>query len=230
MHDVKLIPVLGRRQPRWPECHIPQWADGLAEEQQQAKILNLIKMTIERYRYYDNIVVWQVENEALLDSFGLCPKSDIKFLEKEIALVRSLDSRPILITGSGELSNWKQEAKLGDYFGTTLYRVVWGKWSGYLRYPMKATNYTRKAMKAELSLDHAIVAELQAEPWAPGDIKQLTKKEIDKSFSTDQFKANLNYAIDTNFKQCYLWGVEWWYYKKLNGNPEYWNIAKGLNW
>jgi hypothetical protein len=228
--EVKIIPVLGRRQPRWPECHIPDWAEQISESEQQAKIQELIKLTIERYRYYDNIIAWQVENEAFLDSFGICPPSDIKFLEQEIALVRSLDPRPILITGSGELSNWKREAKLGDYFGTTLYRVVWGRWSGYLRYPMGASNYSNKARKAGLSLDRTLVAELQAEPWAPGDIRQLDQKLINKSFSAEQFKANLDYAIKTNFHQSYLWGVEWWYYQKQHGNSDYWNIAKGLKW
>jgi len=229
-NNVIIIPVLGRRQPRWPECHTPSWAQELKEEQQQQKILSLIKKTIERYKTYDNIEAWQVENEALLNSFGICPDADPNFLAKEIALVRDLDTRPIIITGSGELSNWKQESKLGDYFGTTLYRVVWNKYVGYLRYGLSTNYYQSKARKANLSLDRAIIAELQTEPWSPGDIKNLSVKDADKSFSLDQFKANLQFAINTKFKHTYLWGVEWWYYKKLNGQPEYWNLAKSLKW
>lgn len=228
--EVKLIPVLGRRQPRWPECHIPEWATTLSEEEQRRHTLELITATIERYRYYDNIVAWQVENEPFLNSFGICPDMDLDFLKTEIDLVRSLDPRPILITGSGELSNWKKEVELSDYFGTTLYRVVWGPWAGYLRYPMKANSYTKKAKKANLSLERAIIAELQAEPWTSSDIRHIKQSKIDKSFSTDQFKANLDYAIKTNFNRTYLWGIEWWYFQKITGNEEYWNIAKTLKW
>lgn len=63
---------------------------------------------------------------------------------------------------------------------------------------------------------------------AKGKMNYLTQKEIDRSMSVDQFKANLQYAINVNFKQTYVWGVEWWYWQKLYGNPEYWNIAKTL--
>lgn len=227
---VVIIPVLGRRQPRWPECHVPDWAKTLDEQKQQEKILSLIEKTMTRYKYYDNIEAWQVENEAMLNSFGECPDADPEFLAKEIALVRSLDNRPIIITGSGELSNWKKEGLLGDYFGTTVYRVVWNQYVGYLRYGLSTGFYQRKAKNAKLPLEQAIIAELQTEPWAPGDIKLLSRKNINKSFSPEQFKANLQFAINTKFKQTYLWGVEWWYYQKLNGHPEYWEIAKGLKW
>ncbi len=227
---VKIVPVLGRRQPRWPECHIPKWAKDLDETKQQEKILSLIEKTINRYKYYDNIESWQVENEALLNTFGECPPANPEFLVKEINLVRSLDNRPIIITGSGELSSWKKEGQLGDFFGTTVYRVVWNKYVGYLRYGLPPSYYQFKAKNAKLPLTKTIIAELQTEPWAPGDIKALSRKNINKSFSPDQFKANLQFAINTEFTQTYLWGVEWWYYQKLNGHPEYWNIAKGLKW
>jgi len=43
-----------------------------------------------------------------------------------------------------------------------------------------------------------------------------------------KFKANLQYAINSDLNQCYLWGVEWWYLQKLNSNSEYWDLAKTL--
>ena len=45
-------------------------------------------------------------------------------------------------------------------------------------------------------------------------IKLLEEKN--KSLNLEQMKANLQFSINTDFKQAYLWGAEWWYYEKLN--------------
>jgi len=55
-----------------------------------------------------------------------------------------------------------------------------------------------------------------------------TTLESNKSFDIEQFIANLEFAIKVDFKQTYLWGVEWWYWQFQNGNPEYWDIARDL--
>ena len=52
--------------------------------------------------------------------------------------------------------------------------------------------------------------------------------EYEKSFSVEQFKANLQFAINVDFKQAYLWGVEWWYVQKNKGNTQYWDLAKSI--
>jgi hypothetical protein len=132
--DVKLIINVGRRQPRWPECHAPAWTNKKSDTENQAKLLAIIKATVLRYKDNPHVVNWQVENEAFLSTFGVCPPLDKDFLNQEISLVRSLDKRPIIITGSGELSNWKNEAKAGDVFGTTMYRVVYNEVFGYVKY------------------------------------------------------------------------------------------------
>jgi len=72
-----------------------------------------------------------------------------------------------------------------------------------------------------------MVIELQTEPWvAKGNMVYLTEKEINKSMSVEQFKANLQYSINLDYNKTYLWGVEWWYWQKKYGNPEYWKIAE----
>ena len=228
---VKFILVVGRRQPRWPECHVPDWGKSKSETELRPKITAMITAAVNHYKNEPAIAAWQVENEPLLDTFGLCPKSDYNFLKEEVALVKSLDKRPVIITASGELSDWQKEAALADIFGATIYRVVWGYWSGYLRYPWPEWYYNLKLDLTKLTTDKAIIAELQAEPWAPGtSLDKITDQEANKSFSLKQLRANLQYAINTNFSQAYLWGVEWWYLEKTRGNPELWDEAKQLNW
>lgn len=227
--QAKLIITLGRRQPRWPECHSPAWSQKNSVAHSEADILQMIETVISRYKDRDNIINWQVENEAFLGSFGVCPPLDLNFLKQEIALVKSLDSRPIIITGSGEMSSWKNEAVLGDVFGTTMYRVVYNSWFGYVRYPLPTYFYQAKAFLAGIDRSKALNMELQTEPWVPrGKMVYLSEEQINKSMSVEQLKANLQYSINLGFKQTYVWGVEWWYWQKLYGNPEYFQIGQPI--
>lgn len=227
--NVKFIINVGWRLPRWPECHAPAFMRGHTIDEYQYGAMDVIQETVNRYKNRNSIIAWQVENEPLLDVFGICPKSDVGFLKKEVNLVRNLDSRPIIISASGELSSWRNEGKIGDIFGTTMYRVVWNPMFGYFRYPIPAWFYKFKSNLAGIDTNKMIIAELQAEPWVPkGTLADMSFQEVDKSFDISQFRANLQYAINTNLNSAYLWGVEWWYYQKSIGNPEYWNLAKTL--
>ena len=41
---------VGRRLPRWPECHIPHWAIDLSWEEQKKQILEYIEVVVNRYK------------------------------------------------------------------------------------------------------------------------------------------------------------------------------------
>ncbi|OQB93158.1 MAG: hypothetical protein BWX82_00553 [Parcubacteria group bacterium ADurb.Bin115] len=227
--NVRFIINIGWRLPRWPECHAPEWTnqEDLAHVQERA--LLMLEKTVRRYQDNPSILYWQVENEPFLNTFGICPPSDEAFFAKEVALVKSLDKRPIMVSGPGELNMWRKEAKYGDVFGTTMYRVIWNKVIGYMRYPIPAWFYRFKAWLVNIPTDKRLIVELQAEPWVPqGKIIYLSKTEADYSFSLDQFKANLQYALDTKFKQAYLWGVEWWYWQYKHGDKSFWDLARTL--
>ncbi len=224
-----LIITLGRRQPRWPECHSPAWNNKNSQAKTQAAILKMIKVVVLRYKNYPSVVNWQVENEAFLGTFGVCPPLDRDFLQQEIDLVRSLDDRQIIITGSGEMSSWKNEVAAGDVFGTTMYRVVYNSWLGYVRYSFPVYFYQLKAKLAGADKKTTMIIELQTEPWVPeGKMIYLSEQQINRSMSVPQLKANLQYAINVDFNQIYVWGVEWWYWQKLYGNPEYWQVGKTI--
>lgn len=235
--------VVGRRVPRWPECHVPEWAKALPEDEQVEKIMTTIKAVIERYRDVPSINRWQVENEPFLPFFGECPPPNAEALDKEIALVRSLDpSRPILVTDSGELSLWLFAAKRGDIFGTTMYRNVWSKlispYVGYITYPLPPKFFWLKANLVHLffGADKKIInAELQAEPWTPwgpwgpGFVKIMSVPEQDETMSPAHFYENIEYARDVGFSEVYLWGVEWWYLmKEKYDRPFFWEAARGV--
>lgn len=227
---VKFIVNVGWRLPRWPECHAPLWTANSDVPAIREKSLTMIKAAIEHYKDYPEVVYWQVENEPLLNSFGICPDSDEEFLKKEVALVRSLDnSRQIIISGSGELSSWVKEGRLADWFGTTMYRVVWNSIFGYVHYPFPASFYRFKADWAKIPKDKRMIIELQAEPWVPkGNMKDIEPKDYEKSMSLEQFRGNIQYGLNIGFGKIYLWGAEWWYLQKQKGHNLYWEAVRPL--
>jgi len=225
--DAHLILVLGRRQPRWPECHDPAWVEGLPYAEVRAKILNNIKLVVTRYKNSHAVEIWQVENEPFLDFFGQCSKMSKKELQEEIDLVKSLDKRKVLITDSGELSTWYPSIKMGDMFGTSIYRVTYNKYIGYWRYWfVPASFYRLKALIYSKPLDAVIISELQAEPWFSSGPKGSPLSEQYKTMNADQLIKNADYANQTNFYRAYFWGVEWWYWlKTVEKDNSVWEAA-----
>lgn len=230
---IEIILAVGRRLPRWPECHIPDWAGNLPEKEQQEKVLVVISEVIRHYKDSEAIKFWQVENEPFFEFFGNCPKLDRKFLGKEINLVRDLGgTRPIILTESGEFSTWIGAARRGDILGTTLYRRLWSKYfKFYFRYPIPAIFYQRKTalIKKFFDIDKIIVIELQAEPWGPDQNWKISLEEQFKSMNPDEFREIIDYTKRAGFSEAYLWGAEWWYWlKEKYGDDSMWEEAKKL--
>lgn len=226
---VNFIVNIGWRLPRWPECHAPEWTNQQTLLITQTRTLRMLTKTVEHYKNEKAIINWQLENEPFFNEFGICPPSDEVFFKKELETIKKLDNRPVIISATGELSTWRKEARLADIFGSTVYRVVWGNWSGYMRYPIPAWFYGFKAYLAGIPKENRLIIELQAEPWVPhGNIIYLSEKEIDRSFGLNQFKANLQYGVNIGFEKAYLWGVEWWYYQYKKGNQGYWELARTI--
>jgi len=228
----EIILAVGCRLPRWPECYVPDWVKSLPEAKQEEKVLRMLSMVVEHYKDENAIKVWQVENEPFLKSFGECPKLDEGFLDEEIALVRRLDlvRRPVMLTTSGELSDWTKPALKADILGTSLYRMIWSDFLGHFRYPIPPGFYYKreKLTKWLTGIDKIVLIELQAEPWGPKMIYETSIKEQGKSMDLDMFKEVIEYTKRTGFDEAYLWGVEWWYQRKVQRNDAFWGEAKKL--
>ncbi|PIR96725.1 MAG: hypothetical protein COT91_05120 [Candidatus Doudnabacteria bacterium CG10_big_fil_rev_8_21_14_0_10_41_10] len=225
----QIILSLGRRQPRWPECHIPEWAAGLELADQNVAVLNFVEETVERYKDVENITMWQVENEYYITWFGKCPTYEREFFDAELALVRSLDDRPILTTDSGELSTWIRASKSADVFGSTMYRKIHNAILGYFDYPIPPEYYKRHGdlVKLITGFDRQIVAELQMEPWAEKGLQNDSTETNFQSLSPEQFDKNFDYARRSGMDEIYMWGAEWWYYmRQTRGIPDFWDKAK----
>lgn len=229
--QAKIILAVGARLPRWPECHFPDWTKNRLKAQIENKTLDYITKVIERYKGNKEIIAWQIENEPFLSHFGDCPKFDKKFLDQEIVLARSLDSRPIIVTDSGELSIWVGAAKRADIFGTTMYIDTYSKFfKHYIHYPIAPGFFRFKKNLVSLLArpKEWLVIELQAEPWGPAPYQNLSQAERDRTMDLNKFKNIIEFARLAGFREFYFWGVEWWYWEMEQGRPEVWNYAKTL--
>jgi hypothetical protein len=214
----KVILTIGRRVPRWPECHDPKWVKDLTPEKTFQEQLVMMTAAVQHFKKFANLEMWQVENEPFLTSFGECPMIIPSEVKQEIALVKSLDARPVMVSDTGELSSWAETAHLGDYFGHTLYRLVYNQTFGYLTYLQPPAFYRLKSWLAGLKMKNVFVAELQAEPWSiTGQPAELLAPTTIKMMSAEQIEKNYRFARRTGAARIYFWGVEWWYLLKEKG-------------
>jgi len=229
---VKVILIYGIKVPRWPECFIPSDYMNNKSEREQA-LLRYEYALVERCKEYENIEMWQVENEPFLP-FGDCPADAIDgdLVSREVAQTKMLDLiRPVMVTDSGELSIWYQAAKRADIFGTTLYRTIYKPQLGYFNYPLGPNFFRAKALfiKIFANQKNIIISELQGEPWGPKWLSEMSLEEQYKSMSPQKLEDIAEYARQTNFSEAYLWGAEWWYWLKTQkGESAMWDTAKKI--
>ncbi len=224
---VKVILAVGMKLPRWPECHIPEWAVGLSTDELHLRVLNMLSVVTDRYSKLGSFAAWQVENEPFF-AFGRCPAPDRMFLQREVALVRTKDSRPIIITESGELSTWVGAASLADILGISTYRSVWSRYIGYFFWPVTPGWYARRINAVSRLVDGVFVSELQAEPWGPGPIAEMGIENQLKHMNPQRLRDNVVFVRRMGVPEAYLWGVEWWYWLKQQGHPEMWEEGQKL--
>lgn len=229
---VKIVLALGRRLPRWPECHDPSWIQNLPRAEIETTQLSYMEAVVRQYKDNQNIIAWQVENEPFLSTFGICPPLDKNFLDTEIALVKKLDpARPVIVTDSGELSFWFSSGSRGDIFGTTFYRYVFSDvFKRYWTNHIPSLFYRFKAGLLELMHPGKQIAimELEAEPWTTNGITSTPIDQQFKTMSLTNFNTIVGIAGQTGFSPQYLWGAEWWYWIKQQGHPEFWQAAQQL--
>ena len=230
-NGVRIILAIGQKTPRWPECHIPDWTTSLQTDEYKQALNNYITETVKRYKDHPALEMWQVENEPFLP-FGVCKVYKYADLKMEINLVRSLDAlHPLITTDSGELSFWQRSARAADYFGTTMYKVVWNEQFGYFDYDwLPPFFYVAKLWLAGKNVSHAFIMELQAEPWIANQNIALTPLDDQyKTMDLDRLNKNIAYAQKVGFPRVYLWGAEWWYWlQEKKGVNDFVEVIKNL--
>ena len=231
--NATVVLAVGRRLPRWPECHIPVWAREKSWEDQKMEIRDYIDAVVTRYKDSPVIQYWQVENEPYLSLFAYeyCGAFDESFLEEEIARVKSLDpNHPVLVTDSGNLGTWAGAYRHGDAFGTSVYVYFWNPELGQFKTFLPPWFYRakEKAIALWYGKKPTMLIELSAEPWLVEPVinvpiaTQYTRMDVEK------FNSILEYARGTHYDTQFLWGAEWWYWLKQQNENAMWERGKEL--
>lgn len=221
----KVILVIGMKSPRWPEFYFPEWIIKKDPEYVETEVLRFIQKGIETLKHFSCITHWQVENEPLDPSGPDNLKISEKLLEKEIARVRILDPRPIVVTVWGNLlskrSSFRIAEKLADIVGIDVYyktpfwkRMYKGPWD---------TDRTIAKLIATCTKP-VWISELQAEPWERHG-KEFTSS-TPESITVALLEKNIERAERLKPAALFLWGYEYWMYRRNVGDTGYLDVVK----
>lgn len=224
--------AIGARQPRWPECHIPNWVHQEEGDAWKDELKEYLGEVVKRYKDRPSLVSYQLENEYFLEVFGECEDHTRERLVDEFNFVKALDpDTPIVVSRSNNaVPSWPIGEPRADIVGASIYKRVWDRTvtKRYFEYPFPAWFYSFLAGATELTTGkNTIIHEMQTEPWPPKDITEVPLYEQDKSFNASIFKERVDYGVATGMKTIDLWGMEWWYYRKVKFNDfSVWEAAQ----
>ncbi len=233
-HGVKVSLALGLRQPRWPECHMPSWAQEMPGQSWYKPLEDFIGNTVQRYKDSPALDSYQLENEFFLKAFGICYDFNRDRLVSEYNLIKRLDPvTPVVVSMSNNAIGTPIGDPKPDVWAISVYKRVWDKFitMRYFEYPIPAWYYAFRAGFTELTRGRPVfMHELQAEPWTPdkfGGTKSTPVAEQYKSMDADRLVDRIEYGRATGMRTMDLWGAEWWYWLKVSKNePDVWNTAK----
>lgn len=226
--------AIGLRQPRWPECHPPEWAKPMPKDEWYPRLKDFLQAVVSRYKDHPNLESYQLENEYFINIFGECHDYDRARLIDEFNFVKSLDSNtPIITTKSNNfLPNWPLRSPHPDIVAGQLYKKGWYKnyFRIYLHNPLPSWYYGFLAGLSEMATGKEFfIHEIQTEPWVPDAyaLRDAPRSETDKTMSPELLRFMLNFGKETGTKKIYLWGGEWWYFRKsVKNDPVFWDIIK----
>lgn len=229
----KIVLVLGLRQPRWPECHMPAWAMNEPPQEWSNQLEIFMQKVVERYKNSPSLDKYQLENEYFLKGFGTCTNYDRQRLVDEYNLVKKADStHPVIVPRSNNGIGYPVGQPQPDEFSVSVYKRVWdaGVTHRYIEYPFPAWYYGFMAgfQKIVTGKDMRI-GELQAEAWPPNgkSITDISLAEQNKSLDAKRLHDRFTYGKNTGMREIDLWGAEYWYYRlQVLHDPSLWNVAK----
>lgn len=225
---------IGLRQPRWPECHQPVWAENLVEETPEWRqaLYAYIEVVVGRYKDHPALYSYQLENEAVNNWFGTCKGAAPRDrLREEYDLVKRLDPDNQLWMSLSDQHGFPLKVPNPDAYGFSVYRTVYSTQLPvhfYMTYPTSI--WYHRARKALIEAYHnrpVYIHELQVEPWAPTATVNASIEEQNKSMDLRQIHKNFDFARKIGIQEIYTWGGEWWYWRKVQFNdPGPWETVR----
>ncbi|MDP8924307.1 MAG: beta-galactosidase [Chloroflexota bacterium] len=248
---VPVVLTIGMKAPRYPEYFLPPWlrqrldlAHGATVsdvEELRTRTLAFVERVVGRYRDHPALAYWQVENEPLIPAGPHRWTIGLSFLTREVALVRELDGRPIIVTMFAEvdptmLLPWRQRElrtqamkilDVADILGLDIYpnlgvRALRRDW--YFHWPAWLWTPSIVGLRrlAQRMGRRAWITEAQAEPWEPGVLVH-TAPAPSRSVTPAGAAATVAHLRELGFDVLLLWGVEHWHMRRVrHRDPTWW--------
>ncbi len=217
---VPVVLTIGAKAPRWPEFFWPAW---LSRPQRETRLLRFVQKAVEQLSSHKNILLWQVENEPIDPSGPENETIPFPLLQREVALVRSLDARPVMLTVWGNDERKRNSVAkllpLADVIGIDLYPkqfLLKSFLGSHHRGPDRSAEQLREWISRQPV--PIWIAELQAEPWEKNsrDFWDVWPK----SMNPEQLQENFSYARSLPASATLAWGYEYWWAWKERGRSE----------
>ncbi|MGD8374402.1 MAG: beta-galactosidase [Candidatus Woesebacteria bacterium] len=222
--------AIGLRQPRWPECHQPEWAMQLAGNQWKQALYAYMEVVVSRYKNHPALQSYQLENEAVNNWFGECNRPDRQRLNEEFTFVKQWDPDHPVIMSLSDQHGIPMQGPVPDIYGFSVYRIVYNTIGPkfYTYYPTSIWYHRlRAAIITAIHHKPIIIHELQMEPWGPINTSQMSIEEQNKSMSAQQIPKSFKFAKQIGLQDIDLWGGEWWYWRKVHfGDNSIWSAVK----
>lgn len=216
-HDIKIIPVVGYRNPRFPEVHRPDWLKELSKKEFSDRLFEYVKSVHEELASYQSIFAWQIENEPFEYGYGMKEFDVRDTYQEEVSILRKLEDRPIVVTYG--YKPWRKtfpEELQEDIVGLDVYSKIGVKVLGQPWYPdMFRVPFMSKRLKREINFIRKLgksvwVTELQAEPWDVIDDALFDSLQWKKTITPNRLRRNLEFISSSEIDTAFIWGVEWW--------------------
>ena len=225
--NVKVSLQIGLHQPRWPRCHIPDWAGNLDDDEFSTQLKEYITQVINRFDGEIHVIQYQLESAIFQVDKELCSH----YLDKEDLIdlyqfVKELTEKEIAVSRPNNSFIWRKQNPSPDSFGLKLEPYL-DKHSWLEKYfqqslPSGYYSFTAGNLKIFHSESDIFISDLGVEPAGlddhPVDLKldpQMTSSGL------EQISDLLNYAHKTNIRTIDLRGAEWWFLQKENGDDRF---------
>jgi hypothetical protein len=228
----KVVLAIGRKVPRWPEFHEPDWFHQLGPENQNQVHKKIIRNLINKYQHKEIVEAFQIENEPFFNFGDKKSDYDQDQIKRMIRKFTEKTEKAIITTSPIHKFSLITERfatkKIGlNYYATTYNQPM----SRYLSFSWPYWFYLfRNKLLGWIDSDlELFIAELQAEPWGPDSSVIYDETEWKKSITPEKIKENFNKMERAGYKEIWFWGVEWWLYQqKYHQNSDFLRIGKSI--
>ncbi len=259
-----VILTVGMKSLDWPEFYIPErlvpagqadGADVAAGSELRSAALDFVVKTVERYRANPELVAWQVENEPFNPAGPHRWWIDPEFLKKEVAAVRRLDPRPLIVNAfthfdaaidqASSRSGWSLGSLLGfnsdtaeadslaalrrgDILGLDVYTHIGFNVLGHNSVALASSDWADRAGGW-----HSRAASERKAAWiteAQAEPWEPSDATLGRpiSFGPQDLVTTFGSLKQEGFGTVLLWGCEYWLWQQEKGNSAWIEAAAGL--